>query len=250
MEEQKLRKVLIGTPTYDGKIIVQFADSLLQSVIMGYPKGYHLAPVYMANDSLVQRARNDLFKLAVENDVDDLLFIDADLQWNPNDLFRLLEQDVDFVSGIYPKKSMTEEVYPIKILDSGDITIQSNGLMEVSAVPTGFLKLSRKAYTTLWNNSEEYIEKGSGEIRKCRMVCNVTIENGYLLSEDISMCHKWRDLGEKVFLDTEINLAHFGTYRWSTNFRNYLDRIIEANKKQQTTPQVASWAAKGDKMMV
>jgi hypothetical protein len=76
------RKVLIGTPAYSGTVDVWYANSLVNTVRMSYEKDVVIVPVYMAYDSLVQRARNDLVKLAIEEDFDDLIFIDADQDIN------------------------------------------------------------------------------------------------------------------------------------------------------------------------
>ena len=40
----------------------------------------------------------------VQLESDYLLFIDADMEFNANDVFKLLEHDEDVVCGVYPKK--------------------------------------------------------------------------------------------------------------------------------------------------
>ena len=90
-----MRKVLIGTPAYDGRVDVWFANSLVNTVRMSYEKETIVVPVYMAYDSLVQRARNDLVRLAIEEDFDDLIFIDSDVEWDPAWVFKLLEYPED-----------------------------------------------------------------------------------------------------------------------------------------------------------
>ena len=51
------KKVLIGTPSHDGKVDVWYANSLVNTIRMSYEKDVVVVPVYMAYDSLVQRAR-------------------------------------------------------------------------------------------------------------------------------------------------------------------------------------------------
>ena len=72
-----MRRVLIGTPSYDGRIDVWFANSLIQTVKIAEKKGIFVHAIYTSYDSLVQRARNSLFRLALQGNYDDLFFIDA-----------------------------------------------------------------------------------------------------------------------------------------------------------------------------
>jgi hypothetical protein len=71
-------KVLIATPAHDGRLDVWYTTSLVNSVRIAQENGIFLHPVFMSYDALVQRARNDLFKLAL--DYDAVIWIDADLR--------------------------------------------------------------------------------------------------------------------------------------------------------------------------
>ena len=137
-----------------------------------------IQPVYMSYDSLVQRARNDLVRLALDEKFDDLIFIDSDQEWNPEWIFKLLEHDVDVVGGTVVKKS-DQPMYNVKALRSG-LKQEKNGLMEVEAIGTGFLRISSKALKSVWDVSPEYVN----ENKKCRMVFDVQLVDGELVSED------------------------------------------------------------------
>jgi hypothetical protein len=176
----------------------------------------------MSYDSLVQRARNDIAKLALDQEVDDLVFIDCDVDWNPEDFFKLLEHDADVVGGIYPKKG-DEEDYPVKVLD-GNMKFEESGLVEVEGIATGFLRLTRKALQTVSDDSIEYTE--SHKPKPIKMIFDIVVdEKGELISEDIVFCRKWRKLGGKVWLDPSIKLSHVGTKRWNGDFMSWLNKI-------------------------
>lgn len=212
---------MIAAPSYDGTITVWHASSLSETCKLGLAHGINVFAIYMSYDSLVQRARNDIIQLALEQDVDDLVFIDCDIDWSPEDFFKLLEHDVDVVGGIYPKKGDQEE-YPVKALNN-NMTFNENGLVEVEGIATGFLRLTKRAIQKVWENSEEYTEPHKP--KPIRMVFNIDIVNGQLVSEDIIFCMKWRELGEKVWFDPSINLSHVGTKRWNGNFLSWLEKI-------------------------
>ena len=212
---------MIAAPSYDGNITVWHASALSETCKLGLTKEINVYCIYMSYDSLVQRARNDIIQLALEQEVDDLVFIDCDVDWTPEDFFKLLEHDVDVVGGIYPKKGDSEE-YPVKALD-GNLKFEENGLVEVEGIATGFLRLTKKAIQKVWENSEEYTEPHKP--KPIRMVFDIAIVNGELVSEDIIFCKKWRDLGDKVWFDPSIKLSHVGTKRWNGDFLSWLEKI-------------------------
>ena len=217
-----MRNVMIAAPSYDGTITVWHASALSETCKAGLAKDINVYCIYMSYDSLVQRARNDIVQLALDQGVDDLVFIDCDVDWNPEDFFRLLEHDADVVGGIYPKKG-DEEDYPVKVLD-GNMNFEESGLVEVEGIATGFLRLTRKAMQTVSDDSIEYTE--SHKPKPIKMIFDIVVdEKGELISEDIVFCRKWRKLGGKVWFDPSIKLSHVGTKRWNGDFMSWLNKI-------------------------
>ena len=109
---------MIGTPCYSGQIDVWYANSLVKTfkIIEKLELDIEIIPIWISFDALVQRARNDTVKLAMDLQCDDLIFIDADIEWDPDHLFTLLNYTEDVVGGTYPKKSQNEE-YVVRQLD-------------------------------------------------------------------------------------------------------------------------------------
>ena len=211
-----MRKVLIGTPAHDGRVDVWYANSLINTVKLSALKGVEIVPVYMSYDSLVQRARNDLVRLAIEEKFDYLIFIDSDEEWNPEWIFKLIAYKEDVVGATVVKKS-DQIAFNVKALETG-LKQQQNGLMEVECVGTGFLKISLNALKKVWDMSPEYFN----EDRKSRMVFDVQIVNGDLVSEDNVFCKKWRSLGGKVFIDPAMTCNHIGVKKYQGNFLNFI----------------------------
>jgi hypothetical protein len=217
-----MRKVLIGTPAHDGRVDVWYCNSLVNTIKLAPKHQVEIHPVYMSYDSLVQRARNDLVRLALDEGFDDLIFMDSDQEWDPQWIFSLLNRKEDVIGGTVVKKS-DKPLFNVKALKSG-IKMEANGLMEVEAVGTGFMKISRKALQAVWDVSPEYTNEG----KKCRMVFDVQLIDGELVSEDNVFCKKWRDLGNKVFIDPSMTCNHIGAKKYSGSFLAFLKqaRII------------------------
>ena len=236
MKNKKL-KVLIGTPTYDGKLDVYYVDSLLNTIALK-DQNIEIYPLFICYDSLIQRARNDIFKIAYESDVDILVFIDADVGWNPQDFFKLVRSNKDIIGGSYRKKSDDEELYVVKAMDDKDpslnLTIDTDDSMEVAGLGCGFMKVSRKAIVDIWNTSKPYKSvKGDS-----RMIFEVVCEDNDLISEDIYFCKKWRDLGNKVYLDTSITCTHTGTKTFFGNVKNWIAGFKDKGVTSTTSPVI------------
>ena len=226
---EKKRKVLIGTPCYDGTIEVWYANSLVNTIKLSHEMNVEIYPIWLSYDALIQRARNDIVALVRELDCDDIIFIDADIDWDPEHFYRLLNYPVDVVGGTYPKKGDLE-MYVGKILDPFKEKDPVTGLLEVDGLGTGFLRLSRRAIDAIWDASPVYEEKDQGKNR--RWIFNVVVENGDIISEDIWLCKKLKDLGYPTWLDTTITCGHTGFKRYTGNFDSWLNRIKTSSQEQ------------------
>ena len=215
-----MRRVLIGTPSYDGKVDVHFANSLLDTIKMSFEKGIHVHVIYTAYDSLVQRARNCLFQMAMVGGYDDLFFIDSDVEWDAEWFFRLLERPEPIVGAGLIKKS-DNETYTIKLLDKNLKWSEDGKMIEVDGIGTGFMRITRFALEKLWEISTIYNSEGTEH----RMICDIQVENGQLISEDFIICKKWQDLGFKTWIDPNITITHIGTKIYRGNFREFIKKI-------------------------
>lgn len=213
------RRVLIGTPSYDGRIDVWFANSLIATVKEAEKKGIFVHAIYTSYDSLVQRARNSLVKLALDGGYTDLFFIDSDTEWEPEWFFRLLERPEPVVGGALIKKT-DNEGYTVKLLDKKLKFSEDKKLIQADGVGTGFMKVSRFALEKLWEVSDEYTSEGE----KHRMVFDIKVENGDLISEDYVLCNKWQKLGYKVWLDPTITCNHIGIKKFKGDLNKFLDK--------------------------
>jgi hypothetical protein len=224
-----VRKVLIATPAYDGRLDVWYTTSLVNAVRVAQANDIYLHPVFMSYDALIQRARNDLFRLAVEGEYDDMIFIDSDIEFDPMWIMELLsyKEDIvdayDVVGGTYRKKTDSAELYAVK---TENLVPSENGLIEVKCLGTGFVKLSRKAFMALWGSSEKYQNEG----REGRMVCDVKVIDGELVSEDNVMFIKLRQLGFKVWLASHMTCVHVGTKKFYGNFDDFVKRLMVYEK--------------------
>ena len=214
-----MRKVLIGTPSYDGRIDVWFANSLVGTVKIAEKQDIFVHAIYTSYDSLIQRARNSLFRLALQGGYDDLFFIDSDCEWEPEWFFRLLNRPEPIVGAGLIKKS-EKEGYTVKLVDKNLKWSEDNKVIQVDGVGTGFMRLTRFAIESLWDISEPYMSEGEEH----RMICDIKVENGDLISEDYVIANKWKSLGYKVWLDPTITINHIGIKKYKGDFNQFIKK--------------------------
>ena len=160
-----------------------------------------------------------MIKLAIDGGYDDLFFIDSDTEWEPEWFFNLLERPEPIVGGALIKKT-EKEGYTVKLLDKKLKHSEDKKLLEVDGVGTGFMKVSKFAFDKLWLASDPYTSEGEQH----RMVFDIKVENGDLISEDYVLCNKWKSLGYKVWLDPTITCNHIGVKKFKGNFKKFIDK--------------------------
>lgn len=237
--------IIIATPCYGGNLSVNYVNSLVQSTALFQSYGLKLNVTFLANHSLITMARNKIVSDIFQNDKNDwesIVWIDADISWDPKDLLKLALHNEDVVCGTYRKKIHNSCQFTIKMIP-GNETPDERGLIEIEATGTGFLRVSKKAMQDLLDSEAVYYTERStqpGQEPKDTQIKNLFesgIKNGEMLSEDFFFCSKLRERGYKIMLDTNIDLGHDGgfTYRGSmSHFLNHLkEQISKADGKDK-----------------
>jgi len=213
-----MKRVLIATPSYDGRLDVWYVNSLVGTIRMSLQWGIEITPIYVSFDALIQRARNDLVKIAVDNDFDAMIFIDSDMEWEPSWIMELIDREEDIVGGTARKKTDDAEIYVHK---AQSLEYKKNGLLKCDGLGTGFVKLSRKAFMAAWDSSEEYHNEG----QTSRMVFDIGIVNGELYSEDMILFKKLTELGFECWLDPSMTCAHIGRKKYTGNMAEQMEKM-------------------------
>ena len=107
VEDLRKKKLFIATPMYGGMAHGMYLKSCLDLQAVCSQYGIETRFSFIFNESLITRARNYLVDefLRAEG-FTHLLFIDADIHFDPRDVIALLALDKDVIGGPYPKKSI------------------------------------------------------------------------------------------------------------------------------------------------
>ena len=235
---RKTNGIVVATPAYGGNVTVNYTNSLVKSSALFQSNGLKLNVLFLSNHSLITMARNkivsEIFK-GDQNDWESIVWIDSDISWDPEDLLKLSLHDEDVVAGTYRKKIHNHCHFTVKMI-RGKEEPDERGLIEVEAVGTGFLRVSRRAMRHLLDTekcyySEKDTSKVDGGYTEIKNIFETGIKGDQMLSEDFFFCSKLRDLGYKIMLDTKIDLGHDGGYTYRGSMAHYLNYLKEEQAK-------------------
>jgi hypothetical protein len=208
----------------------------------------------IANESLVTRARNVLVAYFLASDYTHLMFVDADIEFQTEDILKLYAHKKDVVVGAYPKKGVawdkiranltdpankskelsdrdmasfgSDYAINFKFVDKETKTIGvENGLIKLHDAGTGFMMISReailkmiKAYPELKYNNDVNIANADLKDHFYALFDTMIdpIDRRYL-SEDYTFCRRWQEIGGDVWLDPSISLNHYGHFCFQGN---------------------------------
>lgn len=206
MMRSSLRTVIIATPSGTGRVCASYAYSLVETVRAAAAFGIVVRPLFVAHDALVQRARNDLLLMCRETGFD-VVWIDDDMEWSPDDFMKLIGCGVDVVGAAVRKKTDERDEYNIVPAEGKTV---SDHLLEVLSVGTGMLFMSGVAIDALWRSGAPYLENR----RQKRWAFETLVANGLLMSEDVAACARLREAGFSIHIRTDVNPRHWGTKAW------------------------------------
>ena len=106
------KSIFVATPMYGGQCMGTYTKSILDMSRVFANYNIPLQFSFLFNESLITRARNYMTAEFLATDNTHLLFIDADIDFNPMDAIALLALDKPIICAPYPKKTVAwENVY-------------------------------------------------------------------------------------------------------------------------------------------
>ena len=247
IEELKKQKLFLATPMYGGMCAGMYARSVADLSALCTHHGVQLQMYFLFNESLITRARNYCVDEFMRSDATHMIFIDADIGFNAQDVIALLALQVqneqyDIIGGPYPKKCISWEKikhavdkgvadenpnnlenfvgdYVFNPKNAGQIPIAEPA--EVLEIGTGFMMVRKSTYEKFRDKFPEYHYKpdhvrtknfdGSREIMMY-FQAEVDPKSKRYLSEDYWFCQKVQEAGLRTWLCPWMKMNHVGSY--------------------------------------
>ena len=212
--------IVLCTPIYTN-VTPQFLSSVLQLQLLFINKNIPFQYIFLSNDSLIPRARNKLCKYFLDiPNATYLLFIDSDIEFNPNDIIRLYLANKDIIGIAYAFKKIYNDK-TIGVYNLLENTINDDKeINEAFEIGTGIMLIKRSVLLKMIESDpNDYILLDNPEDvgktineRKYYRFFDTLINNNRYLSEDYMFCQKWRNLNGKIYLLKNTITIHHGSY--------------------------------------
>ena len=165
--------------------------------------------------SAIDFGRSSMASAALADGFDELMWIDSDIIFAPNDIEALRRHDVPLVCGIYAKKSKPEFACEFLPGTRQIIFGQGGGLCELRYTGCGFLLTRRAVYEQMRTQlalPECNQHFGQPIVPYFLPMLRPWRGGQWYLSEDYAFCDRARQCGFKVMGDTTIRLEHVGSH--------------------------------------
>src|SRR5665213_3430673 len=231
--------LVVATPCFGGQVSSIYASSIFQlQRVLRSKSNVQLKVLMRDGDALITRARANLMTMFLDDPTaTHFLFVDADIGFEPEQVFRLIESGADVVAGVYPIKRVNWEKvkraienrrpklasasldYVLEINDPDHVAVV-NGFTRVRYAGTGFLMIRRHVfermcahpdYASLQFFREHSLDALAGSPNRFALFeCMIDPRTGTYLSEDFAFCKRWTDIGGEIWADLESKLDHVG----------------------------------------
>jgi len=155
---------------------------------------------------------------ALRSGFEELMWIDADVVFHPDDIDRLRAQQLPLVCGIYSKKGRREYACVFQPGTESVVFGKNGGLLEIRYAGSGFLLTRREVYDTLRTRLglPECNQRFGPPIVPWFLPMLVPDGDGrWYLAEDFAFCERARQCGLRIMADTRIRLYHVGSHGYS-----------------------------------
>ncbi len=232
------RHLVVGTPCYGGNVTHLYMTSIMQLQKLCLIRGIPFEVQLLSGDALITRARNSVVTQFLDKPAaTHLMFIDADIGFDAEAVFRMLDFDKDVVGGIYPAKNIdwnlvqkaSEEKHPDLRAASMNYVVGFENRQRIESVGpyararyigNGFMLIKRRVFEVMKEkypelryeriNANPDIHRGSPN-RYAFFECMIDGE-GFYLPEDYTFCKRWTDTGGEIWADIASKLTHLGPY--------------------------------------
>lgn len=221
----------VAIPCYTGSIIAQCAQSLIGSMSDLSRRGIGTQVFFQLNDCYLPNARNACVDAFLKTDCGEMIFVDADLQFDADALYKVLSVDAPIVCGAYPAKYAPKWTCEPYMKDGYPELDKKTGLIRAKYGPTGLMKIQRTVFDQMRDANPGWKAEDTNIV--------TYFDTGFLFNgdhkwygEDVAFCRRWHQLGGDVLIDPTIHFSHIGTQPITGCYSEFLAAFYEDMKKR------------------
>ena len=229
---KKIPSICISLPAYD-QMHVATCLSLLK-LFDKFTKAKIKTTINTFKCPYIGYGRNVLAALFLQSGFDYQLFVDADVEFEPEVIGRMIISEKDFICCPYRKKTQDQSIkYSVNFEDYQNINIDNKGVTVIKRGPAGLTLIHRKVYEQLMAKHPNLHIKNYSAISKdaAKYLYNfweTEFKDGIWIGEDVKFCDLAREAGFKFHAIVDGETIHHGTYGYKGKL---VDTFQKANGK-------------------
>ena len=218
-------------PCYDS-VKINTMLSVIKLVQQLHKSGVEVG-IHTMKSPLIHQARNYLTSVFLTTEYQYMLFIDSDVEFEPEAVLRMMVAKKNIVCTPYRVKSLdiNKHVYTVEFKDPKNILVLAEGLVEIEAGPTGLMLIDRKVFEKIIENHHDLkiINKATPDADKSHEFYynffDFGFSDGYAMGEDVSFCRLARSNNFKIYANIESSTTHHGSFAWKGMFGESMKSI-------------------------
>jgi hypothetical protein len=205
-------RLAVLTPSLTGQVHIEHGEAIADLRVQCLKRGIAFRRFYNKGSSVLCKNRNALTQTALDAGADYILWVDGDIAFRADDVFRLMDWNKAIIAGAAQKRTHKWGEPGAMMLD-GDLVRDAEGLLNVRRVGTGFLLVRAEVYRRMADEglAPEYFTRdgAKGELRMHKWFWFDVDADGYDVGEDYYFCNQAKRLGYECFVDPDVRLSHF-----------------------------------------
>ena len=168
--------LFVASPCYGGSVHTSYMKSILSLQSICNHFGIQFMLFTIDSESLIPRARNVCASAFLKSGFSHMIFIDADIQFDPDDIISMIKKKKGIIGGNYPTKHLQFDAIEKSINEKQCLNIQqlvsqsvnytahglekevNNGLVKCTYIGTGFMLIKRDVLISLIENVGDTIK--------------------------------------------------------------------------------------------
>lgn len=219
----------IAIPAYTGMVAAQTALAIVDACQELTKERIAFKTDTLMGQCYIDHARNQLVGAFLQSTATDLIFVDADLAFDPTALVRLCRARRPLVGGVYRVKDDRERY--CADFPKGTLQKDAQGLIPAKMLPTGLLRINRAVFDAMDPPRYRFGAAGdrAGTFQAFFKTELAPDENPVddvpaFWGEDTNFCRAWRDLGGKLWAIPDLTIGHVGPKTWVGNWSQFMAR--------------------------
>ena len=231
-KSKKPPQVCVSMPTYD---LMQVSTCLSLIKLMDkFTMAKIKATVQSFKSPYVGYGRNVLTAMFLETGMDYQLFVDSDMEFEPDVVGRMIIADKDAICVPYRKKTQDNAVrFSVAFEDLNSIDIDNKGLVKLKVGPAGLTLIHRRVYEKLMKDhpdlkiTQKEIISETANNYFYNFWDTTFDKNGKWWGEDTNFCNMIRKAGFDFYGVVDGETTHHGTYGWKGKLIDTFQRADE-----------------------